>query len=154
MLLRYRRTLRVVLRTVVGHVVVVVNIIWAWCRGGRNVAVFSGGHDAPEALSVENKHGRTSLESWVSSLALPVSVAGFAERNVAVGIFDAERMFLATVDVVGPVAGVGVFVVEETTNAELLRGSSVPAGPVPRAGRLVAEDAVEPVTVLCADWAV
>ena len=63
-------------------------------------------------------------------------------------------MLLAAVDVVGPVAGVGVLVVQQAADAELLGGRAVPARPVPGARRLVPEDAVQPVTVLCADGAV
>lgn len=56
-------------------------------------------------------------------------------------------MFLAATDVLGPVAGVGLLVVEEAADAVLLRGGAVPARPVPGARRLVPEDAVQPVTV-------
>lgn len=42
-------------------------------------------------------------------------------------------MFLAAIDILGPVAGVGVLVVEKASNAELLGGCAVPAGPVPGA---------------------
>ena len=61
-------------------------------------------------------------------------------------------MFLAASNILRPVAGVGLLVVEQSTNAELLGGRSVPAGPVARAGSLVAKDAVEPVAVLSALW--
>ena len=60
-------------------------------------------------------------------------------------------VLLAADYVLGPVAGVGVLVVEEAADAELLGGGAVPAGPVPGAGGLVAEDAVQPVAVLSAD---
>ena len=60
-------------------------------------------------------------------------------------------MLLTADDVLRPVAGVGVLVVEEAADAELLGGGAVPAGPVAGAGRLVAEDAVEPVAVLGLD---
>ena len=89
-------------------------------------------------------------------------------------------VFLAAAHVLGPVAGVGLLVVKEPANAELLgcrawreQGENVdlgaksppwtrlayrlgiltvPAGPVARAGSLVAKDAVEPVAVLSALW--
>lgn len=57
-------------------------------------------------------------------------------------------MFLATLDVLGPVAGVRVLVVQESANAQLLGGRTVPAGPVPGARSLVTEYAVQPVTVV------
>lgn len=60
-------------------------------------------------------------------------------------------VLLAALHVLGPVTGVGLFVVEQTADTELLGGRAVPAGPVAGAGRLVAEDAVEPVTVLRGD---
>ena len=59
-------------------------------------------------------------------------------------------MFLASGDVLWPVAGVCLLVVEEAADAELLGGRPVPAGPVAGAGGLVAEYSVEPVTVLSA----
>jgi len=61
---------------------------------------------------------------------------------------------LAASNVLGPVAGVRLFVVEQAADAELFCGGAVPAGPVARARRLVAEDAVQPVTVLRALWRV
>lgn len=63
-------------------------------------------------------------------------------------------MLLASGDVLGPVAGVSLLVVEEAADAELLSGGAVPAGPVAGAGGLVPEDAVEPVAVLGGDGGV
>lgn len=60
-------------------------------------------------------------------------------------------MLLASLDVLGPVAGPGLLVVQQTADAELLGRGAVPAGPVPRAAGLVAEDPVEPVAVLRRD---
>ena len=57
-------------------------------------------------------------------------------------------MFLASGDVLWPVAGVCLLVVKEAADAELLGGGPVPAGPVAGARGLVAEDAVQPVAVL------
>lgn len=57
-------------------------------------------------------------------------------------------MLLTSLDVFGPVAGPGSLVVEQATYAELFSGGAVPAGPVPGAGGLVPEDAVQPVAVL------
>lgn len=57
-------------------------------------------------------------------------------------------VLLAAVHVLRPVAAVRVLVVQQTADAQLLGGGAVPARPVPRAGRLVPEDAVQPVAVL------
>ena len=57
-------------------------------------------------------------------------------------------MFLTASHVLRPVAGVGLLVVEQSSDTELLGGRPVPAGPVASAGGLVTEDPVEPVAVL------
>lgn len=57
-------------------------------------------------------------------------------------------MLLTAFDVFWPVAGSGPLVVQKTTDAQLFRSCAVPAGPVPSAGRLVAENAIKPVAVL------
>jgi len=57
-------------------------------------------------------------------------------------------MLLTSIDVLGPVAGSSSFVVEQTAYTELLGGGAIPASPVPGAGSLVAEDSVQPVTML------
>ena len=59
-------------------------------------------------------------------------------------------MFLAAGNVLRPVTGVSLLVVEQPTDTELLGGGAVPAGPVAGAGGLVAEYSVQPVTVLSA----
>ena len=56
-------------------------------------------------------------------------------------------MFLTSCYVLRPVTGVGFLVVEKTADTELFRGSSVPTGPIPGAGGLVPEDAVQPVAM-------
>jgi len=56
-------------------------------------------------------------------------------------------MFLTSCYVLRPVTGVGFLVVEKTSDTELFRGSSVPTGPIPGAGGLVPEDAVQPVAM-------
>lgn len=63
-------------------------------------------------------------------------------------------MFLTAIDVLWPVARMSVLIVQKTANAELLRGSTVPARPVPCAGGLVPKDAVQPVAVLRTDWGI
>lgn len=63
-------------------------------------------------------------------------------------------MFLATFDVLGPVARVRVLVVEKPADAQLFGGRAVPARPIPRARSLVTEYAVQPVTVVAGYWAV
>lgn len=60
-------------------------------------------------------------------------------------------MLLATLDILRPVAGSCLLVVEKSADAELLGRRAVPACPVPRARGLVSEYAVEPVAVLGAD---
>ena len=72
---------------------------------------------------------------------LKVSTAEFAD------VMDIT-MFLAASNILRPVAGVSLLVVEQSTNTELLGGGSVPAGPVASAGGLVPEYSVQPVTVL------
>ena len=57
-------------------------------------------------------------------------------------------MFLAASHVLRPVAGVGLLVVKQSSDTELLGGGPVPAGPVASAGGLVAEYSVQPVAVL------
>lgn len=48
-------------------------------------------NDDEEATSpVEHEHGRAALEARVAALALPVAVAGLAQRHVAVGVVVAE----------------------------------------------------------------
>jgi hypothetical protein len=59
-------------------------------------------------------------------------------------------MFLAAGHVLGPVTGVGLLVVEEASDAELLSGRPVPASPVAGARGLVTKDAVQPVAVFSA----
>ena len=57
-------------------------------------------------------------------------------------------MFLAAGNVLRPVTGVSLLVVEQSTDTELLSGGPIPAGPVAGAGGLVAEYSVQPVAVL------
>jgi len=121
-------------------------------RGGGHLAVLGGGSHAAPAVLVEHKHGGTALQTGVSTLASPVSVAGLAEGHISVCVILAQRMLLASGNILGPVTGVGLLVVKEAADAELLRRCAIPAGPVARAGSLVAKDAVEPVAVLSALW--
>lgn len=88
------------------------------------------------------------MKARISSLTRPVPVARFAEWDVTVRIIFAQRMFLTSGYVLRPVASVCFLVVEKAADTELFRGRSVPAGPVPRARRLVTEDSVQPVAVL------
>jgi len=118
------------------------------CFGCWNFTVFSWRGHAASPVLIEDQHGGASLEPGVASLAGPVPVTRLPEGNVTVGIIFAERMFLAAGNILRPVAGVSLLVVEQSTNTELLGGGSVPAGPVASAGGLVAEYSVQPVTVL------
>lgn len=63
-------------------------------------------------------------------------------------------MFLTSLDVLGPVAGVSFFVVKQPADAQLFGGRAVPASPVPRARRLVTEYAVQPIAVFPGYWTV
>lgn len=63
-------------------------------------------------------------------------------------------MLLAAVHVLRPVAAVRVLVVQQAADAQLLGGGAIPTRPVPRARRLVAEDAVQPIAVLGGDGAI
>merc|ERR1711997_670932 len=118
------------------------------CFGCWNFTVFSWRSDAASPVLIEDQHGGAPLEPGVASLAGPIPVTRLPEGNVTVGIIFAERMFLAAGNILRPVTGVSLLVVEKSTNTELLGGGSVPAGPVASAGGLVPEYSVQPVTVL------
>ena len=60
-------------------------------------------------------------------------------------------MFLTSFDVLRPIAGSGPLVVQKSTDAQLFRGRAIPASPVASARCLVAENTVEPVTVIGRD---
>lgn len=42
-------------------------------------------------MPVEHEHSRTSLQTWIAALTLPVAIAGFAERHIPIGIVIAQR---------------------------------------------------------------
>jgi len=128
--------------------IVFVLLAWWRCFGCWNFTVFSGRSDTPSPVLIKDQHGGAPLEPGVAALASPVPVAGLPEGNVTVGIILAQRMFLAAGNVLRPVTGVSLLVVEQTTDTELLGGGPVPAGPVAGAGGLVAEYSVQPVAVL------
>jgi hypothetical protein len=123
-------------------------ILWGRGAGGGHLTVLGGWSHTTLPVFVEDQHGGTPLEARVSALAGPVSVAGFTEGHVTVGVILAQGMFLATSNILWPVTGVGLLVVQQATNTELFSGCSVPARPVPGAASLVAENSVQPVTVL------
>lgn len=60
-------------------------------------------------------------------------------------------MLLTSFHVLGPITRPCPLVVQKSTDAQLFRGGSVPTGPVPRAGSLVAKYTVEPVAMLGRD---
>lgn len=121
-------------------------------RGRRqDVTVFGRWFDATSRDLVEDQGGRAPHESWVSSDALPESGATLSQGNSSVGRVFAQRVFLASADVVGPVTGVCELVVEQSTDAVLFDGGAVPAGPVTGAAGLVTEDAVLPLAVVGGD---
>jgi hypothetical protein len=121
--------------------------MWGLPRRGH-FAVFGGRRHAPLPVLVEDQHGWAPLEARISPLARPIPVARFAERNVAIRVVFAQRMFLTSGYVLRPVASVCFLVVKKAADTELFRCRSVPAGPVARTRRLVPEDAVQPVAVL------
>lgn len=63
-------------------------------------------------------------------------------------------MFLAVVDILRPIAGVSLLVVQQTADAKLFNRRTIPTGPEPCARSLVSEDSVQPVAVLCLDGVV
>jgi hypothetical protein len=56
------------------------------CLCGWDLAVLSGRHDTPQRSAVEHQHGGAALQPRVSALTLPVTVARFAQRYIAVGV--------------------------------------------------------------------
>jgi len=56
-------------------------------------------------------------------------------------------MFLAPLDVLGPVARVSFLVVQQPADAQLFGGRAVPASPVSCARRLMTEYSVQPIAV-------
>lgn len=134
--------------TAAGCEIVFILLAWWRCFGCWNFTVFSWRSDAASPVLIKDQHGGAPLQPGVASLAGPVPVTGLSKGNVTVGIIFAQRMFLAAGNILRPVTGVSLLVVEQSTNAELLRGGSVPAGPVAGAGGLVPEYSVQPVTVL------
>lgn len=56
-------------------------------------------------------------------------------------------MFLAAVNILGPIAAVCIFVVQQAADAQLLGSCAIPAGPVACARCLVAKYAIQPVTM-------
>jgi len=143
---RVGRLLRLV--TEAGLEIVFILLARWRCFGCWNFTVFSWRGHAASPVLIEDQHGGASLEPGVASLAGPIPVTRLPEGNVTVGIIFAERMFLAAGNILRPVAGVSLLVVEQPADTELLGGGSVPAGPVASAGGLVPEYSVQPVTVL------
>ena len=58
-------------------------------------------------------------------------------------------MFLTPLHVVRPVTRVGILIVQQSADTQLLRGRAVPTRPVARARSFVTKDAVQPVAVFC-----
>jgi len=57
-------------------------------------------------------------------------------------------MLLATSNILRPVTGMGLLIVEQTSDAELFRGGSIPAGPVSGARGLMTKYSIQPVAML------
>lgn len=84
-----------------------------WGRGGRRyITIHSRWADTTARLLVEHQGSGTTLKTWVSSLAGPISFTRLTQGYIGVGIILAERMFLATLNILGPVTGVSFFVVK------------------------------------------
>lgn len=88
------------------------------------------------------------METRISSLARPVTVARLAQWDIAISIVLAKRMFLTPCYILRPVTSVRFLVVEKAADTELFRGCSVPTGPVTGARRLMSENAIQPVAML------
>ena len=58
-------------------------------------------------------------------------------------------VFLTPFHVVRPVTRMGILVVQQSADTQLLRGRAVPTRPITRARRFVTKDAVQPVAVFC-----
>jgi len=96
------------------------------------------------ASSIEYAHLHTDKHCHFTLKNPPLLSRDYPFKNSTVEL----TVFLAAGDVLGPVAGMGLLVVEQAADAELLRRRPVPARPVARAGRLVSKDPVQPVAVL------
>lgn len=59
-------------------------------RGGRDLAILSGRHHTPQGPPVEHQHSGAPLQTRVTSLTLPIAVAGLAQGDVAVGVVVAK----------------------------------------------------------------
>jgi len=80
-------------------------------------------------------------------LAGPVAIAGFAERYISIRIIFAQWMFLTSTNILGPITGVSLFIVQETTNAKLFSSSTIPTSPITSTRCFVSKYAIKPVTV-------
>lgn len=58
-------------------------------------------------------------------------------------------MFLASVHILRPVAAVSIFIVQQTTDTQLLCRRSIPTCPISGTRRFMTEYAVQPVAMLC-----
>jgi len=58
-------------------------------------------------------------------------------------------VFLTPLHVVRPVTRVGILIVQQSSDTQLLRGRAVPTCPVARARRFMTKDPVQPVAVFC-----
>lgn len=63
-------------------------------------------------------------------------------------------MFLASINIFGPIARMGMFIIQKSTNAQLFRGSSIPACPVTGAWCFMPENTIQPITMIRLHWSV
>lgn len=61
------------------------------CRSRWNVTIVSWWHNTAQRAPIEHEHSRASLQTRIAALTLPVTVARFAQRHVAVGVLIAQR---------------------------------------------------------------
>lgn len=88
-------------------------------------------------------------KKWRKNLKLNWKLSKFLFNFLS--SMDLLTMLLTSFHVLGPIARPCPLVVQKSTDAQLFRGGSVPTGPVPRAGSLVAEYTIEPVAMLGRD---
>lgn len=71
-------------------IIVVTQIILLLGLLFRNWAIIRGRVHTTLQLMIEDQHGWTSLKTWIPSLARPITVAGFSQTNIPIGIVLAQ----------------------------------------------------------------
>ena len=60
-------------------------------------------------------------------------------------------MFLTSTNILGPITGMSLFVVQETADAKLFSSSTIPTSPITSTRSFVSKYAIKPVTVFGTD---